>query len=111
MNNEYYCGLGNHGNTCFFNSAIQSIMRCSVFITFISNLRIDSELIIWPGAGATTRQNEHRHTMVCSMSESAQPHLHLAPADARLNSSSCSCARSSPSSSSLPAPVCSPSTA
>ena len=45
MNNEYYCGLNNHGNTCFFNSAIQSIMRCSVFITFISNLRIDSELI------------------------------------------------------------------
>ena len=45
MNNEYYCGLSNHGNTCFFNSAIQSIMRCSVFITFISNLRIDSELI------------------------------------------------------------------
>jgi len=45
MNNEYYCGLNNHGNTCFFNSAIQNIMRCSVFITFISNLKIDNELI------------------------------------------------------------------
>lgn len=46
MNNEYYCGLANHGNTCFFNSAMQSIMRCSVFINFISNLEIDDELII-----------------------------------------------------------------
>jgi len=45
MNNEYYSGLNNHGNTCFFNSAIQSILRCSVFMNFISNLNIDNELI------------------------------------------------------------------
>ena len=35
MNNEYYSGLNNHGNTCFFNSAFQSILRCSVFMNFI----------------------------------------------------------------------------
>jgi len=45
MNNDYYCGLNNHGNTCFFNSAIQSLMRCSVFVNFIANLHIDHELI------------------------------------------------------------------
>jgi len=45
MNNDYYCGLNNHGNTCFFNSAIQSLMRCSVFINFISNIHIEHELI------------------------------------------------------------------
>jgi ubiquitin C-terminal hydrolase len=45
MNNEYYCGLNNHGNTCFFNSALQNIFRCSVFINIISNLQIDHELI------------------------------------------------------------------
>jgi ubiquitin C-terminal hydrolase len=45
MNNEYYCGLNNHGNTCFFNSALQNIFRCSVFINIISNLDIDHELI------------------------------------------------------------------
>ena len=45
MNNEYYCGLNNHGNTCFFNSALQNIFRCSVFINIISNLEIDHELI------------------------------------------------------------------
>jgi ubiquitin C-terminal hydrolase len=41
MNNEIYCGLNNHGNTCFFNSALQNIMRCSVFINFINNLKIE----------------------------------------------------------------------
>lgn len=45
MNNDYYCGLNNHGNTCFFNSAIQSLMRCSVFVNFIAKLHIDNELI------------------------------------------------------------------
>jgi len=45
MNNEYYSGLHNHGNTCFFNSALQSILRCSVFMNFITNLEIDNELI------------------------------------------------------------------
>jgi ubiquitin C-terminal hydrolase len=45
MNNEIYCGLSNHGNTCFFNSALQNIMRCSVFINFINNLNIENELI------------------------------------------------------------------
>ena len=40
MNNDYYCGLNNHGNTCFFNSALQNILRCSVFINIISNLNI-----------------------------------------------------------------------
>jgi ubiquitin carboxyl-terminal hydrolase 36/42 len=45
MNNDYYCGLNNHGNTCFFNSALQNILRCSVFINIISNLNVDHELI------------------------------------------------------------------
>jgi len=45
MNNDYYCGLNNHGNTCFFNSALQNILRCSVFVNIISNLEIDHELI------------------------------------------------------------------
>lgn len=46
MNNEYYSGLHNHGNTCFFNSAFQSILRCSVFMNFITNLNCKNELII-----------------------------------------------------------------
>lgn len=46
MNNEYYSGLHNHGNTCFFNSAFQSILRCSVFMNFITNLNCQNELII-----------------------------------------------------------------
>jgi ubiquitin C-terminal hydrolase len=45
MNNEYYCGLQNHGNTCFFNSALQNILRCSVFVNVITSLEIDHELI------------------------------------------------------------------
>ena len=45
MNNNHYCGLQNHGNTCFFNSALQNIMRCSVFVNIISDLQIDHELI------------------------------------------------------------------
>jgi ubiquitin C-terminal hydrolase len=46
MNNEYYSGLNNHGNTCFFNSAFQSILRCSVFMNFILNLNCNNELIV-----------------------------------------------------------------
>jgi ubiquitin C-terminal hydrolase len=45
MNNEYYCGLQNHGNTCFFNSALQNILRCSVFVNVITSLEINHELI------------------------------------------------------------------
>jgi ubiquitin C-terminal hydrolase len=45
MNNNVYCGLNNHGNTCFFNSALQNLMRCSVFINFIENINCSHELI------------------------------------------------------------------
>lgn len=45
MNNNIYCGFDNHGNTCFFNSALQNLMRCSVFINFIENLNCSHELI------------------------------------------------------------------
>lgn len=46
MNNSIFCGLNNHGNTCFFNSALQDLMRCSVFINFIENLNCSHELIV-----------------------------------------------------------------
>lgn len=46
MNNNIYCGLINHGNTCFFSSAFQNLVRCSVFINFIMNLNSNNELIV-----------------------------------------------------------------
>ena len=45
MNNNVFCGFNNHGNTCFFNSGLQNLMRCSVFINFIENLNCSDELI------------------------------------------------------------------